>query len=109
MKVQVKVDSNRLSSGWKDREIDTDLQQVAVSLYNNSFDLSQLTVFVTDFIGTRVSSWSSWDDMDFELVSYENDVLKIAFVFGGIHFNRGADVEGTPVNRSGIITLMPGV
>jgi hypothetical protein len=47
--------------------------------------------------------------MDFEFVSYENDVLKIAFVFGGIHFNRGSDVEGTPVNRSGIITLMPGV
>jgi hypothetical protein len=81
---------------------------------HNKFDLGELTEIVTEYIGEnpggRREGPSVWDEMDFDLTSEKDDVLKISYVFSGIDRGTGRH-KGHYMNeitKKGTITIMPG-
>lgn len=114
---QVKVEG---SSGgdWKDVAMYANtLQDIADSVgaaasemdKMNKFDISQLADFVRDFIGEGPDgSGTSWDEMDMNVKSLSNEVLKISYAFGGVNMRQKQGNYGTEVTRKGTITIMPG-
>lgn len=102
------------SSGgdWQDISMYADsLEDIAASVdaapsemdKMDKFDISQLADIVRDFIGEGPDGeGTSWDEMDMEVKSLSNDVLKVSYTFSGVNMRKGSEVT-----RNGIITIMP--
>lgn len=75
-------------------------------------DLGVLTGLVQDYIGegpnSRGENRGSWDEIEFDLKTFKDDVLKIKYTFGGVDMGRLEGKYGTPVTKKGTITIMPG-
>lgn len=124
---QVRVDSETTTGDWRDLELGAaSLDDIVASVNAHPsdekaiarFGLHELVSLVTNFIGdganSRGSDRGSWDEMDFEIKSFRDDVLKVEWHFGGVDMSRLEDGRrgrkyGTPVSRSGTITIMPAV
>ncbi len=68
------------------------------------FDLGQLTAFIEKFIGDGPDGYGSkagsWDEMDYEVKSHKDDVLKISWTFSGQSSRAGN------VKKAGTMTIM---
>jgi hypothetical protein len=111
----------RVGSGdWKDIELQADsIEDIAKAVSaspmddaaHEKFGLHQLTELVEDYIGVGPSGpGSSWDEIDFDVSSLKDDVLKLTYDFGGVNMKNAKrdGGYGSPVHKSGIITIMPG-
>lgn len=101
----------RVGSGdWQDIKLYfDDLEDIkrrvqAIGTNIEAQDVGQLTELVEGYIGEGPDGHgSTWDDMDFEVESLKDDVLKIGYTFSG--FNQRHE---RTVTKTGTITLMPG-
>ena len=71
------------------------------------FSLSQLTPFIQKWIGDGPDGYGkgagSWDEMDMDVKSMKDDVLKISWSFSGMNM-RLKDMK----SHKGVMTIMPG-
>lgn len=104
---QVKVGND----GWKDISLGKgiSLEEIQKSVSGHpsgeyKFDISVLTGLVEEYIGDGPNGYGpaagTWDEMDFEVASFGDDVLKIKYEFSGM--DRHHDVR----KKSGVITIM---
>lgn len=107
---QVRIEN----SDWMDALLYfKDLSAIASAIDDRGdSDTGQLTEIVEDYIGkgpnSRGDNRGSWDEMDFEVKSFKDDVLKIKYTFAGVDMGRLEGKYGTPVKKQGVITIMPG-
>jgi hypothetical protein len=105
-------------STWKDKELHFDDLQDIVDRINHPLrgpcrtDLSELTELVEDQIGDGANGGygenaGTWDEIDFDVKSFSEDVLKITYTFGGVCFRKGVQY-GETIMKTGVITIMPG-
>jgi len=107
---QIKVDS-AVRGNWKDSHLNAaSLDDIASAVSaspvddqaHDKFNLSKLTTLVTDFIGVGPGGQgTSWEEIDYDVVSLQDDVLKISWRFSGV---KQSDTE---VVKTGMITIMP--
>lgn len=104
--------------GWQDVEMYfDDLEDIAARVNHplrgpGKTDLSPLTAMIEDFIGKGPGEYG-WEEMDYDVQSLSDDVLKITYTFGGVDMSgtqrkHNPDRYGEPVKRSGVVTIMPG-
>lgn len=116
---QVRIETKMGSGDWQDIELFANsIADIAnaVSEFETDdaalgrFDLGQLTGIVEDFIGKGPGRHleGTWDEMDFDVKSMSDDVLKISWTFSGVYKDHPSDKMLTPKTKSGIITIMPG-
>jgi hypothetical protein len=110
---QVRVDSKGITGDWKDIDLHADsLEAIAKAVgaspvddkAHAGFGLHELVSQVQDWIGPGPDGHgSTWDEMDFDVESLRNDVLKIKWTFSGMNMRRKEMVK-----KQGTITIMPG-
>lgn len=106
----------RVASGdWKDLKLHfDDLKDIADRINHplhgaGKTDLGALTGVVQDYIGVGPDGpGTSWDEMDFDVKSLSDDVLKVTYTFSGVNMRQKQGKYGTPVSKTGVITIMPG-
>lgn len=111
----------RVGSGsWKDVNLYfDDLKDIADRVNHplrgpGKTDLGQLSELIQDYIGPGPDGHgSTWDEIDFDVASLKDDVLKITYHFGGVNMSgtkrrTNPDRYGEPVVKTGTITFMPG-
>lgn len=92
---------------WQDVALhaaDLDVIARAVSEPESAkFDLGELTELVEKFIGDGPEGYGpkagSWDEMDYDVKSHSDDVLKIQWTFGGYS-------RRSPIKKTGVMTIM---
>lgn len=111
---QVRIETPGMATGdWKDVTLHADsLEDIARAVgaspvdtdAHDKFGLHQLVGFVEDWIGPGPDGHgTSWDEMDMDVKSLKDDVLKISWTFSGVNMRRKEDVI-----KSGVLTIMPG-
>lgn len=112
---QVKIETNS-GGDWKDMTLyAASLQDIADSVESDDahdkFNLGELTSIVEDWIGDGPGNGrfrGTWDEMDFDVKSLKDDVLKISWTFSGIDMSLAKiNKGGTEVTRKGVISIMP--
>lgn len=103
----------RVSNGdYEDRSLHFQNLKDVQERVDDEGDVSELTGLVEEYIGkgpnSRGSNRGSWDEMEFEIESFKDEVLKIKYTFSGVDMGRLEGKSGTPVTKKGVITLMPG-
>jgi hypothetical protein len=119
---QVKIESGS-GGDWKDLELWADsLEDIVTSVTASprdtdahaKFDISQLTEIVEGWIGDGPDSdGKGWDEMDFDVKSHRDGVLKLSYHFSGVSMRKtrlknNPEKYGEEVKKSGVITIMPG-
>lgn len=117
---QVRVESTRppITGDWKDVMLRADsLEDIAEAVAASpvdekahaKFGLSELVSFIHDWVGPGPDGHgSTWDEMEFDVKSLSNDVLKLTWTFSGVNMRQKQGKYGTPVTKSGVLTIMPG-
>lgn len=111
---QVKVGND----DWKDVSLGAEslqdiVKSVQASPYDTDahakFDVSELTRLVEELVGDGPGGYGpnagSWDEIEFDVKSFSDDVLKITYALSGIDMSK-RDKETT--FKKGLITIMPG-
>ena len=101
---------------WVDTTLNADsLEDIAAAVgaspvdekAHNKFGLYQLTPFIHKWIGDGPDGYGkdagSWDEMDMDVKSLGDDVLKIRWTFSGLN-ERRKDY----ITKTGVMTIMPG-
>lgn len=101
---------------WVDTTLNADsLEDIAAAVgaspadekAHEKFGLFQLTPFIHKWIGDGPDGYGkgagSWDEMDMDVKSLKDDVLKISWTFSGVNMRRKEDVV-----KKGVMTIMPG-
>jgi hypothetical protein len=74
------------------------------SFSNHKFNISALSKLVKKYIGDGPNGYGPaaghWNEMDFEVISLKDDVLKIKYMFFGV------DRHHKDCKKSGIITII---